>query len=831
MKINALLLGLACFFTSQIQSQEYIDMIERGDTSVQEVIDSAEAYFENRDKGRGSGYVQFKRWEYMAKRRMNENGYLTPFNDQVQILEDYNAYLNQTSGTRQQLNDNWQEMGPVDWNATTSWNPGVGRVTGLAVDPADQDHIIIGANTGGVWRTIDGGATWTPLGDFFSNLYVYSVAIDPIDKDTYYFGSRSGLVYKSEDAGATWNFFADQGSGVTNKILIHPTNTDIIFLSNSQSGIYGTTDGGTTWNDLIPSESRGYDIEFKPGDTNTVYASGLDMHVSNDGGLTFTTISGFTGSQKMMGVSIDDPNIVYVVEASGGEFNAFYKSENSGASFTQLNHAGRNYFGYDTAGFDPGGQAPRDMDVTVNPNDVNEVHIAGILTWRSTDGGVTFNCTADWIPGSAANQNIGYHHADVDILEFVGTTLYVGSDGGIFKAEDTANVNPDYYEDLTPGVGIRQFYRIGISQTVDPVITGGSQDNGTSFYTSAEGWRDWLGADGMEGFIDKDDTQVMYGTSQFGQIYRTDDGGQSLNYPSEPGPGSGNWVTPFEQDPIVSNTIYLGYNQVFKSNNKGNTWSAISQNFGNSLDELKIAPSNNQIIYASVGSVLYRTQDGGATAWETMTPPAGLINSIAVHPNNPDLIAVATNSGNKVSVSQDGGETWQGYRLNLPNFSSLAVVWDNHENDGLYVGMDYGIYYIDNSFDEWQPYATNLPNVIINELEINQADGNIYAGSYGRGLWVSPKLDPIILASQNLQDNASFALLPNPASTQVTLVLPEADTVSISIFDITGKLVQYHDKVTITNGYNLSISALETGTYFVRLETTQGTTTQKLLKQ
>ena len=113
--------------------------------------------------------------------------------------------------------------------------------------------------------------------------------------------------------------------------------------------------------------------------------------------------------------------------------------------------------------------------------------------------------------------------------------------------------------------------------------------------------------------------------------------------------------------------------------------------------------------------------------------PGGSINSIAIHPTNPEKIAVATTSNSKVFVSEDGGLSWLNYKFNLPGFSALALVWDNNGEDGLYLGMDYGIFYIDNTFNEWQPYSTNLPNVIINELEINSADGKIYAGTYGRG--------------------------------------------------------------------------------------------------
>ncbi len=143
---------------------------------------------------------------------------------------------------------------------------------------------------------------------------------------------------------------------------------------------------------------------------------------------------------------------------------------------------------------------------------------------------INFYCTSDWVPGNAENANIGYCHADVDLLLFNGTTLFAGTDGGIFKAEDTANVTSDYYEDLSTGLGIRQLYKIGITQTPEVIVTTGSQDNGSSFYSEAEGWKDWIGADGMEGFVDKDNSSKMFGMIQFGGVYRTFNGGQTTTW-------------------------------------------------------------------------------------------------------------------------------------------------------------------------------------------------------------------------------------------------------------------------------------------------------------
>ena len=808
-------------------AQEYLKMMESETYTVQEIIDNGEAYFAERDQGKGSGYVQFKRWEYNAKRLMNEAGYLPKTEAVLAEIENYNAYLNTSSATRQSLTDNWEELGPQDWNATTSWNPGVGRITGIAIDQNNSDHMIVGANTGGVWKTIDGGENWMPLGDYFSNLRVYSVTIHPTNSDHYFFGSTNGLIYHSLDAGATWNLLGDMGSSSVNKILIHPTDPSIVFATSQNGGIRKSSDGGLNWVAAV-TDSQGYDIEFKPNNPNVVYATGTNFHVSYNGGESFSTNVTFESAPKMIGVSPSDENVIYVLEASGGSFGGIYKSVNAGFTFSELDHEGRNYFGYDTAGFDSGGQAPRDMDIAVNPEDANEVHIAGVLTWKSTDGGENFSCTSDWVPGNAENANIGYCHADVDLLLFNGTTLFAGTDGGIFKAEDTANVTAEYYEDLTAGLGIRQLYKIGITQTPEVIITAGSQDNGSSFYSEAEGWKDWIGADGMEGFIDKDNSNKMFGMIQFGGVYRTFNGGQTTSGISIP--SQGNWVTPFEQDPMLTDVIYIGLNRVYKSVASGNNWTAISQELGGNLDQLKIANSNNLVIYTSRGGLLFKTVDGGATDWFQLPSPGGSINSIAIHPTNPEKIAVATTSNSKVFVSEDGGLSWLNYKFNLPGFSALALVWDNNGEDGLYLGMDYGIFYIDNTLNEWQPYSTNLPNVIINELEINSADGKIYAGTYGRGLWASPYV-PHLLNTTSLLNDTDVEIFPNPVKNSVTINFRKGAEADFRIYDQLGKLVRYQPNVYISQPYSIDISELNSGIYFIRINSDIGTITKRLIKK
>jgi len=821
--------------TLSVQAQEYRQMIDAGTYSVDEIRANAEAYFLNRDQGRGSGYVHYKRWEYSAMRLMNEDGYLPTVAENFAEWERYNAYLNETASTRMLTNDNWTDLGPTSWNATSGWNPGLGRITGISVDKTNSNHIIIGGESGGVWRTTNGGGSWAPLNDTFANMSVESAEIDPSNSSTYYFGTNGGMIFKSTDSGATWNPLGNVGFSSINRILIHPTDSNIMFASAQWEGIYRSIDAGTSWQ-LVVAETNGYDVEFSPGNPMTVYASGSGFHKSIDGGATFNTIGGFNNGPKMIGVAASDPTRVYVIEAKfigpAGVFDGLYSSSDTGSSFTKLDHGTLNFFGYSTTGADLAGQAPSNMDVTVNPTNHLEVHIAGILTWRSMDGGVNFTCTADWTPGNATAANIGYCHADVQILLFEGTTLYAGTDGGIFKATNTGNLSATYYTDIGTGLGIRQFYKIGISQTPNVLVSGGSQDNGTSAYTAALGWRDWLGADGFETFIDKNDQNTLYGTTQNGGLSRSDDGAQTRADLPQPGPGGGEWSTPFEQHPVLANTIFVGFNFVYKSTDKGENWNAASQDFGGKLDHLKISPSNPQIMYAadSDTGMMYKTVDGGATNWATIPAPGGnSVNSIAIHPTDPNKVAVASISAENVYVSTDGGATWVSYKKNLPNFNALAVVWDDNGADALYVGMNYGIHYIDNNLANWLPYSNNLPNVRISELEINSTTSKIYASSYGRGLWVSQIQDSNLgvesaLASNNVQ------IYPNPTNSEINISMATSAEVDIRIFDLSGKLLVYEADRMIENAHSVDVSALTSGIYFIRINSESGEVTKKIIK-
>ncbi len=859
-KLQLLLFFLICSFF-KTHAQDYKKMIADGTYTLAEIQEAADKYFDKAGRGKGTGYKQYMRWEYFAVKQLDQNGYVKDPNYLFEELRSYNRQRNSRSSNQVLTNGaSWSELGPDYHKQTTGWNPGVGRLSSFAVDQNDDDHIIVGSIGGGIWKTTDEGESWKPLTDNHGNMYTYSLAIDPKNSSVYYWGSSKGRIYKSINGGVTWDNVGKAGNYSVIKIVIHPEKTNILYACSQWNGLYKSVDGGNTWKQLIYDII--YDVEFDPNNTNTIIASGTRVFRSTDEGDNFTPIQGFSSGVKMIGVSKADSNIVYIVEARGRVFNALYRSEDNGISFKKLDHGTANYFGYHPKGLDKLGQAPRDMGITVSPTDPNEVHIAGINTWRSLDGGVTFTNTSQWVPQMAKQMGIGYCHADVDDLEFVGDDLYVVTDGGIFVCDDSKNLTANYYEDLTVGIGIRQFYLLGVSQTDPVVIVAGSQDNGSSIYRNVlkkdddddddgdgdnddddddddkeyEGeWIDWLGADGFEGIVDVNDPKTIYGMIYNGHTYKTIDQGNTLaDVKTEP--ELTYWSTPFEQD--KHGTLYFGGRAVHKSLDGTATWQKISQKFMGLTNQVKVAPSDSKVIYASSysrqgGMKLYKTTDGGVTQdWEELSGFEGYINSMAIHPKNPDKIAVTvTYSSKKVMISKDGGKTWNDYSNGLPNFSPYAIAWDDNNSDGLYVGMDYGIYYIDNRFQQWQVFNNNLPNVKVTELEINYADGYLYASTYGRGIWRSPRAHVMQPTYLEKEISDKIMIYPNPKIEDfINIKGKKVGKISVKLFNNKGQLVNEYKNVEVEAAtFQISTSNLPQGVYFMRINDKKSVYTKKLI--
>lgn len=699
----------------------------------------ADAFFEKVGTGRGSMYKIYKRWEYMNWDRTFPTGERP---NQAHLWKEMKKF-NATHASGSKKTANWEEIGPRVWEENTGhWNPGIGRINVVAVDPNDSEVVYIGAPAGGCWKTTDEGETWEVLTDDLPVMGVSAIAIDPTNSDIVYIGTGdrdashtySIGVLKSTDGGQTWETTGMEHTIYQNltveKLLIDPEDPNTIFCAVN-NGLYRSYDAAETWEEILTGNID--DIEFKPGDPTTIYAITKKFFKSTDGGDSFTQITdGLPASngRAQIAVTDADPDYVYFMCAgTNGLFGGIYRSTDSGDSF-ELRADSPQMLGYSPTGEDNSSQSGYDLALAASHVDPEEVHLLGILTWRSLDGGVNWLATTEWsFPNST-----GYTHCDMHWAHFEGGTLYVGSDGLVSKSEDSGNT----WIDLTTGIGIRQFYRIGGSKNHPYKLIGGSQDNGTSVYTT-DYWHEWLGADGMECLVDYSNQNIVYGTTQGGNFNKSTNGG--MNTVSIAQPGGGSWVTPFVIHPTDHNTIYVGNNSgVRKTINGMQSWTTISD-FSATVNQLAIAESNPDYIYASYGNTIKRTKDGGES-WSDISNglPSNAISYIAVHPADPELIAVSISGyseGKKLYYSEDAGDTWINYSLNLPNIPANCVTFYNDPARSLYVGMDVGVYYIDNNHGEFDFFSEGLPNVIVTELEINYQIQKIRAATFGRGLWES----------------------------------------------------------------------------------------------
>ncbi len=691
-------------------------------------------------------------------------------------LYEHQKFLKNNPGAKGSAN--WTFLGPTHpggytQNGSYHSPGGSGRVNAIAFDPNNSNVIWIGTPAGGLWKTTDGGNTWTLMNDGLEVLGVSAIAIDPTNSNIIYIGTgdrdagdtKSIGILKSTDGGATWNttsvtFQASQGARCTD-ILINPDNPNII-LASFNGIVYKTTDGFATKSTVL--QKLIWDMEFKPGDPNTVYAVGTEFYKSTNGGSSFSQISSglpTSGVQRMeLAVSADEPNSVWLLAGRGSsyryDFYGLYKSTNSGSSFyTLYDYTDGNLLGWDpnagtASSGNEGGQSFYDLSLAVNPSNANEIFVGGVNLYKSTNGGSSWTCSAYWLQGAG----YPYAHADYHAIEYQNSsTLFVGNDGGIFKSTDNGNS----WTDISNNLAIAQVAKIGISATNPNLIMAGMQDNGTNKYDGS-GWNIVYGGDGCEAICDPTDDNILYASYVQGKIYRSTNGGSSWSTITATSSESGAWITPYCMDPNSHTTLYAGYENVYKSTNSGYSWSRLGTAKGSgSMIELELAPSNTNYIYyikqywngSTMSYTVGMTPNGGSSWYDIgsgLPLSSAAPNSIAVSYTDPQHVWVTFSgysAGNKVFESTDGGQSWTNVSGNLPNVPVTAIVYQKGTDDGIYVGTDAGVYYKDNSMSDWQDFSTGLPNTIVRELEIyydenNPANSRLRAATYGRSVWETP---------------------------------------------------------------------------------------------
>ncbi|MFZ9815583.1 MAG: WD40/YVTN/BNR-like repeat-containing protein, partial [Candidatus Kapaibacteriota bacterium] len=433
------------------------------------------------------------------------------------ILQDiYQKELrrSQKSKTEQALSlkPNWKILGPTN----IPIGGGAGRVNGIHIPAGQQNIIWAAAAGGGAWKSTNGGKTWQTTTDKLGTLGVTDITTDPknpnivylatgdaFGADTYYGAAPFSIgLIKSVDGGLTWTQtglnYQQKDTRALSRVLVHPTNTSIILVGGN-NGIHRSTDGGVTFNTRFVGDVK--DMEMKPDDPSVYYAtSGSKIYISRDAGDKWTELKSnipTTIGRIAIAVTPAEPEAIFALTAKRGswDFGGFYRSYDGGENWdigaTTPNIIGRNLQGTDTENQ----QGWYDLCIAVSPDNPDLIFIGGINIWRSTNGGSNWSINTYWVP----NQGRPYVHADVHDLDFINsTTIITGTDGGVSLTTNRGLA----WTDLSDGLEITQFYRMSISQQRPDVVIGGAQDNGTSYRSGPNEWKQVWGGDGMDNAID-----------------------------------------------------------------------------------------------------------------------------------------------------------------------------------------------------------------------------------------------------------------------------------------------------------------------------------------
>lgn len=751
------------------------------------------------------GYKQFKRWEYYMEPRCYPSGNLTlPSSN----WENFRTYLNSNPQAMIQYQDGFgAPIGPTNQQQSfggpggpnimsSTWTfagptgaptgSGAGRINCVRFDPTTPTTVYVGAPAGGLWKSTNSGVTWNIVAstDALASIGVTDVAIDPTNSNTLYLATGDGDagdtysigVLKSTDGGLTWNttgltWTTSQGR-VISKLLINPSNNQILIAFTS-NGIYRTTNGGTNWTQ-VQNTNAFKDGEFKPGDPTTVYGTGTRFWKSTDSGATWTnTATGLPANTSVdrmaLAVSADPTGTAYVYilcgSAANDGFYGLYRSTDSGGTFTQRSST-PNILGWASAGNDTGGQGWYDLAIAASPTNKDVIITGGVNIWRSTNGGTNWTLNAHWT-GSGAP----YVHADVHDLIFYpgnGTRYFAGCDGGVFETSNSGGA----WTDRSGALCIAQPYRIGQSASNANLWLTGHQDNGTNMRNGAT-YVGVLGGDGMDCFIDRTNNNVMYGEYYNGSFNRSTNGGANWTGITTGLTGAAGWVTPWCQDPATANTLWAGYTNVFRSTNQGTGWTQMGTLGGSgTIVDIKVSPSTPATIYVCRSNAVFRSTNTGGT-WTNITgtlPVASAaITRLCIDPSDANNVWVTFSgysAANKVFVTTNGGTSWTNISAGLPNIPANCMVYTpGSTNDAIYVGMDVGIYYRDNTTGAWAPYFTGLPNVPIFDLEIYSATAKVRAATYGRGVWEVDVYNPGTLAPiADFTANQTIVCAGNPVN-------------------------------------------------------------------
>lgn len=761
---------------------------------------------------RDGDYVKYQRWQAYWKNHLNDDGTLGDPTTKLESINKSRGLRGAECGDSQILVD-WTN---INYNGNMGLQIDQGRTSSIAFHPSDANTFYVGAAFGGLWKTTDGGLSYVNLNDNLPLAAVASIVIDPLNpnriavalSDIVWYGPSSIGVFVSTDGG---NSFAPSSLtyNLSEGVRIYymdqnPFNGNEIMLASSD-GTFKTTDFFETIEEVHPISS--HSVKYSHSTEGLVFLGGGSgqFYRSVDGGDSFSLITDFGSNQVRLAVSLEAGSQRMAISTG----NSLMVSSDNGLTYATQSLPESN------------------MVVEFSPTNDNIIHVGNFEVYRSNDVGASFTPVSNWL-GSDGLPFIHVDQRNVFVNPLQPNYVYFCNDGGVFRYA----IAEDEFANLSKDLIITQYYDIAVSQTEAFVVGGGSQDNGNIFREDDGTWFSYAQTgDGMGQEIDYVNAGIRYWSYQVGGLRRWEAGSNvGIAPPGEDGMGA--WETPFKLDPNEHNTLFVGYNSVYKSTNNGDTWTTVGDvvNPSNDLEQLAIAPSNSNKIYASQHRRLY-VKTPGIDAWEMIVTPVNQpITDLEVDPEDENIVYVSyggfTDEG-KVYKSVDGGENWINFSGTLPNLPITSLELYESQPGGVFIGTIGAVYYRDDRFTDWLKVGC-LPNVGVNDIEIQYFTNKIVIGTHGRGMFEAPiEFNVASIWENGVAEEEVVILYPNPTLNKASIRSNGIDLTNsyVQLTDASGRLIETEYEVTANGEIELNCEALEIGSYFIILVHADGAKT------
>lgn len=709
-----------------------------------------------------------------------------------------------------------------------------GRIADIAVNPKDRSEWYVAVGSGGVWKTTNNGITWNPVFDDQPSYSIGSVTLDPNNPDVVWVGTGENVsgrhvawgdgVYRSLNGGATWQQMGLAKSEHIGKILVDPRNSDVLFVASEgplwsaggERGLYKSEDGGKTWNLVLEIDTNTgvTDVEFDPSNPDVLYAAAYQrrrqtwsllaggpksgIYKSTDNGETWRQVK--TGLPKgdigKIGLAVTpaDPEIVYATIEANATEKGFYKSTDKGESWKKQDS------------YISGGTGPHYyQEIEASPENPGLVYQMDVFIHVTRDGGNQFK-----VLGTGREKHSDNHALWIDPTN--GKHLLAGTDGGLYETFDEGTTWRHF-----PNLPISQFYKLGLDNA-EPFynIVGGAQDLGTligpSRTMNTEGVRnqDWyvpLGADGYNSSFDPKNPNIVYMEIQQGELHRLDRRSEEvLHIKPQAAPGDvperWNWDSPLLISPHNNERLYFGSQRVWRSDNRGDSWTPISEDLTTDTNRYELETLDNRVWssdalydtgamskYATLFSIsespvvegllytgsddglIHMSEDGGQNWRKSGALPKvqarSFINDIEASKHDANTVFAVVDShkfGNYspyVFMSSDRGRTWKSISGDLPAGTIVWALKQDHINENLlFIGTEYGIYFSPNKGTNWMKLDGGVPTIAFRDLELHKRDNDLVGATFGRGFYVLDDYSPLRELSNavNQKSNTLFSV-------------------------------------------------------------------------